>query len=218
MAPQGGEELPGPELRASVRMYGATGHLAAASHRHGEGVDGQDGLHPVTDRVADDPARPDVLDGAQVELALAGVVLGDVGQPQPIRRLGAEVPPDQIVVGRRARLLAVLAALLAEHAPPLVVRADPPHPPVTAAVPGAAGLISEQAVAELGIVTMGVEHGIGQVRLLEVPVGDRVGEPAVVGLAGELEDPARHRHGDPVGGQLADERVHHFPGRFAWDR
>ena len=35
---------------------------------------------------------------------------------------------------------------------------------------------------------------------------------------GKLENPARHRDGDPVVGQLADEREHHFPGRFAWDR
>jgi hypothetical protein len=39
-----------------------------------------------------------------------------------------------------------------------------------------------------------------------------------VGLAGDLEDPARHRDGDPVTGKLTDERVHHFGGRFVWDR
>src|SRR4051794_32985381 len=50
-----------------------------------------------------------------------------------------------------------------------------------------------------------------------VVLGD-VGEPAVVGLAGDIEDPARHRDGDPVGGELTDERVHPFPGRFACDR
>jgi hypothetical protein len=38
-------------------------------------------------------------------------------------------------------------------------------------------------------------------------VGDRVGQPAVVGLAGELEYPARLRHGNPVGGELLHERV-----------
>ncbi len=46
--------------------------------------------------------------------------------------------------------------------------------------------------------------------------------PPVVGLAGQPEHPARHRHRHPLrgsgGGQLADERVHHFDGRFACDR
>ena len=55
----------------------------------GDGVvqrgDGQPGLHPRVDGVADDPVGEDVLDRAEVELALAGAVLGDVGQPQPVR-------------------------------------------------------------------------------------------------------------------------------------
>lgn len=83
---------------------------------------------------------------------------------------------------------------------------------------GVSGLIRQVPVAELGVVAMGVEQRVGQVRLGQVGVGDRGGEPAVLGLAGELEDPARHRDGDPVGGQLTDERVFHFPGRCAWDR
>jgi hypothetical protein len=81
-----------------------------------------------------------------------------------------------------------------------------------------AGLVGEEPVAELGVVAVGVEQHVGQVRGVELGVADRAGEPPVVGLAGELEDPARHRDGDPVGGKLADERVHHFPGRFACDR
>ena len=46
------------------------------------------------------------------------------------------------------------------------------------------------------------------VGLLQLGVGDRTLEPAVVGLTRDLEHPARHRNGDPVHGQLADERVH----------
>jgi hypothetical protein len=33
-----------------------------------EGIDSDLRLHPVTDRIPDDPVRPDVLDRAQVEL------------------------------------------------------------------------------------------------------------------------------------------------------
>lgn len=44
------------------------------------------------------------------------------------------------------------------------------------------------------------------------------GQPAVVGLAGELEYPAHHRHGDSVGGEPFHERVKPFPGRFDCDK
>jgi hypothetical protein len=65
---------------------------------------------------------------------------------------------------------------------------------------------------------VGVEQCIGAVGLDEFSVGDGVGSPAVLGLAGELEYPARHRDGDPVGGELIHERVEPFPGRLACDR
>src|SRR5699024_1840209 len=47
---------------------------------------------------------------------------------------------------------------------------------------------------------------------------DRGGQPSVVGLAGELQHPARQRDGDAVGGELTHERVEPFDGRFACDR
>jgi hypothetical protein len=81
-----------------------------------------------------------------------------------------------------------------------------------------ADLVGEEPVAELGIVAMGVEDRVRQLRLVPLGVADRAGEPPVVGLTGDLEDPARHRDGDPVAGQLTDEWVHHFPRRFACDR
>jgi hypothetical protein len=65
---------------------------------------------------------------------------------------------------------------------------------------------------------MGVEQGVGALGLDDLGVGDGVSAPAVIGLAGELEYPARHRHGDPVGGELTYERIDPFPGRLACDR
>lgn len=55
-------------------------------------------------------------------------------------------------------------------------------------------------------------------RLDVFALGDGVGPPAIVGLAGDLEYPARHRHGDPLGGELFHERVVPFPGRLACDK
>ncbi|MFD6626222.1 hypothetical protein, partial [Streptomyces diastaticus] len=78
------------------------------------------------------------------------------------------------------------------------------------------GLVEEEAVTELGIVTVSGEQSIGTICLGELGVGDRPVQPPVVGLAGQPEHPARHRHRHPVrgigGGQLADERVHDFGG------
>jgi hypothetical protein len=65
---------------------------------------------------------------------------------------------------------------------------------------------------------VGVEQRVSAVGLDDLGVGDGVNAPAVVGLAGELEYPARHRDGDPVGGELNYERVEPFPGRLACDR
>lgn len=70
-------------------------------------------------------------------------------------------------------------------------------------------------MSELRVITVRVEQGVRAMRLIELPIRDRVRKPAVVGLTGELEDPARHHHGNPVSGELFHERVTHFPGRCA---
>ena len=85
-------------------------------------------------------------------------------------------------------------------------------------LPALAGLVGQELVAELRVVTVGVEQRVGQVRLLELPGGHRTRPSPVVGLSCEREDPTRHRDGDTVGGELTHERVEPFPGRFACDR
>ena len=46
---------------------------------------------------------------------------------------------------------------------------------------------------ELGVVAVRVEQCVGTIPLHKPSLIDRVGQPPVVGLAGELENPARHR-------------------------
>ena len=55
----------------------------------------------VVDRPADDPARVGVQDDAAVHLALACWVLGDVGQPQLVRRVPVELAANEIFRGRQ---------------------------------------------------------------------------------------------------------------------
>src|SRR5690606_37821053 len=86
------DELPGPELRAAVRMHDATSGVATPGYRVVQRIHCEASLHPVADGVADDAAGEHVLDRAEVELALVGPVLGDVRQPQFVDVFGGEVP------------------------------------------------------------------------------------------------------------------------------
>src|SRR5215217_1550020 len=65
---------------------------------------------------------------------------------------------------------------------------------------------------------MGVEQRVDPIGLGDLGIGHRVGPPPVVGLANELEYPARHRDGNPVSSELAYERVEPFPGRLDCDK
>ena len=74
--------------------------------RHPERVAGQRRGRVVADRPADDAAAERVEHDRAVDLALAGRVLGDVGQPQLVGPVAAELAVDEILGGRRARRLA----------------------------------------------------------------------------------------------------------------
>src|SRR5699024_8637327 len=103
---QSAQELPASKLTASVRMCHTAGDVTA--HRDGvlEGCDGQSRLHSRVDRVSDDPTTERVLDGAEVELALRGLVLRDVDQPEFVRLCrGEHVPHPAIVVDHRAEVV-----------------------------------------------------------------------------------------------------------------
>src|SRR3954466_2117006 len=63
-------------------------------------------------RPADDLAAVQIHDGGQIEPALIGLDVGDVGEPDPVRRGGAEVPLDQV---RRDR--EVVTAVGGPHPP-----------------------------------------------------------------------------------------------------
>jgi hypothetical protein len=57
-----------------VSVENAAGDVTAASHCVVDGRrHGQAGLHPLVDRIADDPIRTGVLDGAEVELSFLGL-------------------------------------------------------------------------------------------------------------------------------------------------
>ncbi|MEU7506353.1 hypothetical protein ACFZBM_36630 [Streptomyces lavendulae] len=110
-------------------------------------------------------APQDLCQNPGLTYAATGGVFGDVSEPQPVRAGRGEVTTHEIVMHRRAGLLGP-AALLPEHAPPVVVPADPPRGPVRHGGPGAAGLIGQEAVAELRVLTVGVEQRVRAIRLV----------------------------------------------------
>jgi hypothetical protein len=117
-------------------------------------------------------------------------VFRDVCEPELVRPVGGEVAADEVVVHGWSGLLDP-PALLAEHAPPAVVPADPPRGPVGDAGSQGPGLIGQETVAELRILPVRVEQRVRAICPLEGGIGHRFAEPAVVGLARALQDPAR---------------------------
>ncbi len=214
---------PASKLAAPIGVQDAAGNLTAASDGVADGVDGQLRGYPIRDRVTDDAVGEHVLDRAAVELALGGgAVLGDVGQPHPVRCVGAEDALHVVIEHRRASLLAfpAPAALRGREDPSL--RAQLPCRPAAHPPPSPPRFVSEVSVAERRIVVMCVVQRVDPIRAEHVGIPDRGVAPPIVGLASELQNPARHRDGDAVRGELRYERVRHFgepPSfRFACDR
>lgn len=74
------------------------------------------------------------------------------------------------------------------------------------------------AVAEFRIPAVSVEQRVRAIGLLVLGIVHRPVQPAVAGLSGELEYPARDGDRNSAHGRLFHERVDHFPGRCACDR
>ena len=100
--------------------------------------------------------------------------------------------------------------ILTEHAPPLVARGDLPSRPVRHHLTSGACFVSQEPVAELGIIAVSIEQSIRPVCLDQLRLRRRIGEPPVVVLTVQAQDPTRHRDKDPVCGQLANERESSF--------
>ncbi|MFF9105141.1 hypothetical protein ACF1AU_31770 [Streptomyces rubrogriseus] len=123
-------------------------------------------LHPGVDVIAHDAAVVHVLDGAQIQLAVAGRVLGDARQPQPVGPSPVKFRRTRSSwIGGRALAFFPRPLRLPEGTPPPVVPAEPPGGQLGHRLTSGAGLVEKEAVPELGIVTVRVEQGVGPVCL-----------------------------------------------------
>jgi hypothetical protein len=201
-----------PPIESALRTAVGVDHdhtpRLAAGDRGAQGGHGEPGGHPLIEGVADDPVAEQVLDRAAVELAFGGRVLGDVGDPHPVRRRRGEVPLQVIIVhGRAGQFSAAPAALAHRGRPQLLLRAQPPDSAFAGDQAGALELVGQEPVAELRVVAVGVDQGVGQVGVLEVALADGVRQPGVVRLPGMAEHPAGQPRRDALGGQVTDQRV-----------
>ncbi len=218
MAVDGGDEFAAAELAAAVGVDDAAGDVTAPGDGVVERPDGELGGHAVADGVADDPVRPSVFDRAEIDLPLGRWVLGDVGEPDLVRPPGQEGAVQAVVVNGWAGLLAVAATLLAKARPPPVLGADLPDRPLSDVEPGGSDLVDEEPIPVLRVVVMSGQDRVGQVGVVPLGVGDRVGEPAVVLLTHQTQHPAADRDRDAVFGELSHEWEEPFPGRCACDK
>ena len=136
-------------------------------------------------------------------------MLGDVGQPDLVGPLRREVTPHVVIVNGRSGTFGAFRALR-KRAEDLLLGTDPPHSSFTRSVAGVGEHVGDEAVAKDRVIEVRVDRSVGEVGVLEVAWRHGTAQPAVVVLGGELQDPTRHRDGEPVSGQLADERVFHF--------
>ena len=81
------------ELAAAVAMRHASAHVTTPGHGHLEGIDSQPGLHPRTDRIADDARRVGVAVSRSQRNTFIRMVLRNVGQPQLIRAISSKLVP-----------------------------------------------------------------------------------------------------------------------------
>ena len=126
-------------------------------------------------------------------------MLGDVGQPDLVGTRRREVALHVVVVNGRSGSFGP-ARSLGERAEDLLLRADAPHPSFTRDEAGALKLVGDEPVSKDRVIVVRVDGGVGQVGVLIVTRRDRSRKPLVVTLGRELQNPTRHRDGEPVAG------------------
>ena len=75
-------------LNAATGMVDQAGTWPLRRDRHPQGRQGQVGAQMVRHRPADNPAAVQIHDGGQIEPALIGLDVGDIGEPDLVRSSG----------------------------------------------------------------------------------------------------------------------------------
>ncbi len=109
----------------------------------------------------------DIFDGAEVKLAFIGAVFGDVGQPDLVGGLGAELTLHEVVVDRWPRST-VQSSLLGEDRPDALLGTQPCDTVLAGKDPAPGKFVGDESVAERGVIGVNVAGGIDQVRIIPI--------------------------------------------------
>src|SRR3954463_13950227 len=178
---------------------------------HPQGVARQLGPEVVGHRPADDLTRGHVLDRGQVQPALAGRDVGDVGQPDRVRSLGGEPPVEQ--VGRDREVVAAVGGPR-DAAPPArdgeAALAHEPRHPLAADPDALRPQLGVHARAAVGA-PAGLEdprHPLAPPSVIAPAPARSAAEPGVEAAHRDAHDPAQRpdRERRTLGG---DEAVPH---------
>ena len=136
--------------------------------------------------------KPPVLNRAEVELSLGGgLVLGNVGEPELVRAVSGELMPRppvlidhsaKIVVDRGSGFLNITASFLPKRATPRVATADPPRSPVRHRLTGITGLVGQEPMPKLRIITVGIKQCVRAIGPGNLAFGDLRPQPPIVRL------------------------------------
>ena len=88
-------------------------HRVASPNRHLQGVDDELGPDVIRDRPADHASTERVGHRGEIHPAFVGAVLGDIGDPQPVRGADIEDPLHEILRRRRGRIASGCAFFVA---------------------------------------------------------------------------------------------------------
>ena len=199
------------ELHAAVRVVNEAGCGTLPHDGHVERGKRQLVAEVVGHGPADDAAREQVEHHGQVQPALGGPDVGQVGQPDPVRRPGREVAPEQVRrhrEGMRAVRRAAEPALApgrqahAAHQARDPLAADPP------AMGTQGGMHARAAVAAAAGLVRGADLGRHRA-VLDRPRALRPAGPGVVAAAAHAQHLAHDLDG-VVGDVIADEGIAHL--------
>ena len=214
--PESVPEDPGRVLSSAVGVNHGSGRGAAAPAGHLERIDDDLGGDPVRDRPAHDPAGERVDHRGTVNPSVSRAVLRNIAEPEPVRRVGAELPLHEILVSCGVRLPP--APFASMRHPGQTIEA---HQPCDALLPD----VNTEPEPQLG------QHPRGTIGAARLPmdssdrgrerrVSDRArrrrpSDPFVVARGRHPEEPAGHRDGNPVRGELLDQPEPYFGSTFS---
>ncbi len=203
-----GDVFSGSELAAAVGMDVCRRRFPG-DNRVAQGVDRKVVSHSLVDRVSDDVVGEDVFDGAEIQFPFTGgCSLMSVSQRWPAavavkRRVARSSCAGGPLCGSGRdswRTRSRSAAYETDSRP----GGSPP------ATTGSPAFVGDEPVAERGVVVVNAVRGVDQVRIVPIPLRHRILAPLIEGLSGEAQNPAGHRDGYSVGGEVEDQRVDYF--------